>query len=202
MNFMFDTEGLSTRHHTLTTHVAGMAFHLHASLTHKRVCVIDVLAIELNALEQHRLGAVIDPDTVGWWLTQSDEARAKMASVLRNKNAEPLSASLDKIDAFVARNAGAKEDNVLWAQGPGHDYDRAIEAIYTSLNREAPWQYWQLTDSRTVTTLWRTVYGVKTIRRTKGHTALADVAAQIRTLVELLTGGSEIPPWDGTIYKP
>ena len=66
--------------------------------------------------------------------------------------------------------------DVFWCQGPLFDY-AILQDIYKQLGHPAPWQYWQIRDSRT---LFNLVPRDLNEIRTGAHNALADCYFQAK----------------------
>jgi hypothetical protein len=125
----------------------------------------DPLYLRINVDEQTEKGRIISTSTMKWWVNQSAEAQAEAFS-------EDDRVSMDDVTTQLNRYlVGADK---IWAQGPLFDI-MILENFYKMLNKPAPWQYWQIRDSRTIFDLGDD--SIKT-KNTAAHNALADSYCQ------------------------
>jgi DNA polymerase III epsilon subunit-like protein len=121
-----------------------------------------------------RCGMEINPDTVMWWLGQSDEARDALG-----KDAVPLFKALKDFATFV----GAKKEAKVW--GCGSDFDNVILAnAYDLNNLDRPWHFYNNMCYRTVKNLIGGTIKIKRIG--EHHNALDDAKSQAEHLVRML----------------
>ena len=117
-------------------------------------------------------GAVIDPDTVGWWMRQSDQARAAF-----DKDAISLDVTLYHFRQWL------KPDEVTGMWGNGAAFDNVILAeSYKRLGLEAPWPFWTDRCYRTMKSLFS---NVPIVRSGTHHNALDDARTQAEHLVAI-----------------
>lgn len=89
-------------------------------------------------------GREISPDTVKWWLTQSDGARRALVSGDLNTRSNALNNFVD----FVKYNC--KVNNVRpWGNGATFDISM-IESNMKDLGITPPWKFWNIRDVRTI----------------------------------------------------
>lgn len=101
------------------------------------------------------LGRTLDPDTIIWWMTQSDDARA--AFVNGQKEAIALADALIELQDFVQRKGmnravlgqGRREPDSVWSHGAPFDLPRLFSA-YAMIRLELPWSYKRERDTRTL----------------------------------------------------
>lgn len=139
----------------------------------------------------------IDPDTVLWWLGQSDEARAAITASKyhdaggtgRLQLTEALLDFCDWIDGH------SQKVTAMWGNGAGFD-NVILASAYRALDIDTPWQFWQDRDVRTIVDLGRTLcdFDPKKEMPFEGvaHTALADAKHQARyvsAIYQKLAGG-------------
>lgn len=120
----------------------------------------------------------IDPDTVRWWMKQSDAARGVFNEVRR----EHIIHALDQFSSFV-RQARADDRAVLiWGNGAAFD-NVILSGAYSTYAVIRPWTYREDACLRTLRSLYPHVepsnYGV-------AHNAVDDATAQALTLQKLL----------------
>lgn len=120
------------------------------------------------------VGLTIDPAAITWWMRQSDEARA---AAFRN-DAAPLWQVLgDFFDWFNAQRAKHP-----WCHGATFDVP-ILENAFEACNLAAPWEYWNVRDTRTLYDL----AGVKVDRATgTHHNALDDAINQAKAAAQAM----------------
>lgn len=132
---------------------------------------------------------VADPDTMKWWLKQSDEARAEIV-----KPGDPLADVLTDLAAFYNRG----NDACMWSNGPGFDAVILEYGYHKALGQKAPWPFWNARDVRTVVELAQGLVK-KPAAFTKNavaHNALDDCIFQVGYVSKMwqaLRGGSSAP---------
>jgi len=129
-------------------------------------------------------GAVIEPNTVLWWLTQSEDARAALTTDI----VEPLRDVLEAFDAFVAALPGGP-GAVRGVWGNGATFDNVLVAeAYRRLGMPVPWPFWKDRCYRTVKNLYP---AVELVRDGTHHHALADAQTQALHLISIskIAGG-------------
>ncbi len=115
---------------------------------------------------------VADPETIRWWLKQSDQARAEIT-----QKGEPLADVLRSLAAFFNRG----HDASVWGNGPTFDITILEYAYFRCLGEKAPWPFWNVRDVRTVVQLAEGLVK-KPAAFTKGgtaHNALDDCIFQV-----------------------
>jgi hypothetical protein len=120
------------------------------------------------------VGLTIDPNTVAWWMQQSDEARK---AAFRD-DADSVSDVLEQFTCWFGL-VGAERP---WCHGATFDVP-LLEAAYKACGMRAPWRFYDVRDTRTLYDL----AGVK-VDRTKGthHNALDDACAQAEAAAEAM----------------
>lgn len=112
------------------------------------------------------VGLTIDPNTIAWWMQQSDEARAAAFK----SDADALSDVLEQFTCWFGL-VGAERP---WCHGATFDVP-LLEVAYKACGLQAPWRFYNVRDTRTLYDL----SGVK-VDRAQGtqHNALDDAIAQ------------------------
>lgn len=167
---MIDIETMGTRPNAPMVAIGAVAFNLHSMTMGERYYA----NIDLNSSVEG--GAVLDPDTVMWWLSQSDEARAKLTSGTRVHVLDFLKG----FSTWLDDSCVSQRDRKVWACGT--DFDNTILAEhYRRASLPVPWRYYNSRDQRTVRDLWPAIK--ETVRR-KGthHNALDDAIFQVEVL--------------------
>ncbi|HBS6320038.1 3'-5' exonuclease [Klebsiella pneumoniae] len=123
-------------------------------------------------------GAVPDPDTIMWWMQQSEEARA---AICDKDTVTSLVTALSDLNCFIRDNADHDKVQV-W--GNGATFDNVI--IRASYDREfmpCIWKFWNDRDVRTIVELGRAI-GINPRRdipfEGDVHNALADARHQAK----------------------
>ncbi|MHB6324057.1 3'-5' exonuclease [Klebsiella pneumoniae] len=96
-------------------------------------------------------GAVPDPETIIWWMQQSEQARMAIC----DKDAISISAALIKLNTFILDNTDIDKVQV-W--GNGATFDNVI--LRASYDREllpCLWKFWNDRDVRTIVELGRAI---------------------------------------------
>lgn len=129
-------------------------------------------AIDLESCSN--AGLTIDPDTVMWWMRQSEPTR--LALTLDRKL---LRGVLLEFLEFMAK----KPKSLLWSHGASFD-PPILEVAYKACNIVTPWLYGNVRDTRTI-------YDLANVRpdRMAGihHNALADANNQALAVIESYT---------------
>jgi hypothetical protein len=121
-------------------------------------------------------GLEIDPDTLMWWMGQSDEAR----KALTVKGKVSLFDALMSFKKFI----GAKKSAKIW--GNGASFDNPILAnAYRAVNLEQPWHFWNDRCYRTIKKMLGA--GIEMERVGDHHNALDDAKSQAAHLVKIMT---------------
>ncbi len=112
------------------------------------------------------VGLTIDPNTIAWWMQQSDTARA---AAFRD-DAEALAVVLYRFSTWFTEVHAERP----WCHGATFDVP-VLEAAYKACGIVPPWKFWNVRDTRTLYEL----AGVK-VDRNEGthHNALDDALAQ------------------------
>ena len=125
--------------------------------------------IRINVEEQTERGRIVDPNTIHWWSQQPQAAQDEAFG-------EDGRISMDELTVQLNRYiVGADK---IWAQGPLFDI-MILENFYKMLGKPAPWQYYQIRDSRTVFDM-----GDDSAKTMNGnaHNALADSFCQAKAV--------------------
>jgi len=146
----------------------------------------DQLYWKVSLASAVKCGAVIEPDTVLWWMQQSDAARAQLTG-----QGIELDAALTHFDIWLSRlrmtkgvcGNGADGGVRIW--GDGAHFDNALlKAAYERHDLRVPWTYKENACYRTMKDLRPDVV----IERRPGteHHALDDAVHQARHLAAIL----------------
>lgn len=100
----------------------------------------DKLYFRIDLDDQDKLNREIDPNTLDWWSKQDP---AIMEEAFSPDNRVPLTTAIDQFHKF------AWGCDAFWSHGSAFDLI-IIEDIYRQLNKNVPWQFWQMRDTRTL----------------------------------------------------
>ncbi|HEC2095406.1 TPA: 3'-5' exoribonuclease [Klebsiella oxytoca] len=123
-------------------------------------------------------GSIPDPDTIMWWMQQSEEAR----SAISDKNAAmAISTALIQLVEFIRGNS---EPGRVQVWGNGATFDNVImRASYDRVDIPCPWHFANDRDVRTIVELGRAI-GINPRRdipfEGDMHNALADAKHQAK----------------------
>ena len=156
---MLDIETLCTKPEAVILTIGAVKFDPYSNK------IGDGLYIKPDVDEQIAKGRSIDENTVEWWGKQAEDVREEALGMEGRISIEEMYRQLNR---FLV---GAEN---VWAQGPV--FDMVIMAhIYRQYGWPTPWQYWQVSDSRT---LFKT-HGDPRVKGKAGlHNALEDCISQ------------------------
>lgn len=130
----------------------------------------DELYLKILIDDQDALGRTASDSTIEWWSTQNPKI---MEEAFDQTGALSVDDSLKKINKWMV---GIDE---LWGHGYGFDIT-ILEDLYRSQNKPIPWQFWQVSDSRTITK--RMPRDPRKDMQTDLHNALADAYYQAKSV--------------------
>ena len=159
---MIDLETLSTNPNAVILTIGGVKFNPHTS-----VIPTQGMYFKVDVDSQTAIGREVMQETIDWWATQSKEIQDEAMGEKDRISLEQMTKNINKFAVGV---------DVFWCQGPLFDY-AILQDIYKQLGHPAPWQYWQIRDSRT---LFNLVPRDLNEIRTGAHNALADCHFQAK----------------------
>ena len=128
--------------------------------------------MRVDADEQIAKGREVQEDTLQWWMNQAEDIREEALGEEGRVSVEQMYRELNKICVGVTN---------IWAQGPVFDI-AILENIYRQYGWPTPWQFWQISDSRT---LFKT-HGDPRVKGREGHhNALADCVYQAQGVQQI-----------------
>ncbi len=163
-DLMIDLETMGTRVNAPVVAIGACFFDLETG----KIGRTFEAALDLSlALKYGRL----DGDTLKWWLDQGDEARRKIS----RGRTDPLKG----FAAFCDFAASGGEDIRPWGNGASFDISMIEVSIARTIERAAPWKFWNVRDCRTLKHMAE-VMGLKYPGERKGvhHSALDDAVFQ------------------------
>lgn len=158
---MLDLETMGTNSAAAIVAIGAVAFDPEAlTLGDEFYMVVDLDSVIKS-------GGVVDAGTVMWWLKQSDEARAALAS------GKPISSGLMTLTTFIGKHCD--RDARVW--GNGSDFDNVIlGSAYDRCGIVRPWKFFNSRCYRTLKNLYPDVEVPK--RTGTHHNALDDARFQ------------------------
>lgn len=162
-----------------------------------------VWATHINFADSLRVGREIDADTILWWMDDNGagmEARQALVTALKSKDRPPLSwrEALEELAQFAneptGRGLGHRPETVkgCWSHGAAFDIAR-VETAYKDLRLEAPWDFRDQCDTRTLFRLAGSSLGKLATPSGVKHDAGADVQQQVEAVhaaFDLIDGGN------------
>ena len=164
---MLDLETLSTRPDATILTFGACKFN-----PYRQQEIEQGVYFRINVDEQIALGRHVDDNTVVWWSQQAEDVRDE---AFGEENRISLEQFTNELNKFIV---GAK---CIWAQGPVFDIV-ILENLYRQLGKPAPWQYWQIRDSRT---LLSTLGDPRDKNKTGLHNALEDCVSQANAIQKM-----------------
>lgn len=165
---MLDLETLSVRPESVILTFGAVKFNPYNDIIDES----NGLYLRVDVDEQLALGRHVDEGTIAWWGRQDPIVRDE---ALGDENRIGLEEFTSTLNRFLV---GTKS---IWAQGPVFDIV-ILENLYRQLGKPAPWNYWQIRDSRTL-------FGVHGDPRVKGreghHNALSDCIYQAQGIQQI-----------------
>jgi len=133
---MLDLETLSTRPEAVILSIGALKFNPFTDF----IDIENSLNLKINVDQQTELGRHVQPETIDWWARQPQDVQEDAFSENDRVDIEYFLQSLNK---FIVGGEG------IWCQGPVFDIV-ILENLYRQMNQPAPWNYWQIRDSRTL----------------------------------------------------
>lgn len=118
----------------------------------------------IDMKSQLNFGRVISPDTVKWWMDQSDDAR------------RAIQKPGIQFDDFLVEFANfVKKDSIVWGNGSCFD----ISILNNAYGEFTPWKFWNVRDVRTIVDVAsHLVSRDDVVRKGTHHNALDDAIYQ------------------------
>jgi len=178
---MIDIETLSTRHDAAILSIGAVFFDTETLELGETFSA----NIEMNSGEHY---GHIDPETVNWWLKQSEVARNNAIS-----GNELLNDALRRFKEWILYRTDRDRVQV-WAKSPSFDLI-ILSNAFKRVNSKAPWKYYNERDVRTCIEV-----GKNQLNRYDGnlkpskyqHTALADAQFQAAMVLTVYDKRKEI----------
>jgi hypothetical protein len=136
-NIMLDLETLSVTPDAVVLSMAAVEFYPFEDMDTRNPRPVESFSILIDVDTQDN--RAISDDTMAWWARQDQAVQDLMFSP---DNRIDLSAGLDKLAKFV------QGKDRIWSQG---SFDiNILEHAYRQYGKPTPWNFWQISDSRSV----------------------------------------------------
>ena len=127
----------------------------------------DDFQVNVSLESSMRFRARPDASTILWWMEQGEDARKALTN-----DTEELSTALCWLSEFIAKHAKPRFVQV-WGNGASFDCV-ILRNSYSLTGREAPWQWWNDRDVRTVVEMGKAIgfdpkLGRRTTKYVKAH---------------------------------
>lgn len=170
VDFMTDLETASTRTNAVILSIGCVKFDL---LTEGSS---DPFYVNVSMEDCIKYGLHVCPNTLKWWESQSEEAKA----ALKDPEPIPLYDALFQFRAYVKMNSG--KNRTLWGNGATFD-NMILASAYEAVGMKFPFHFTQHRDVRTLVHLGRRLgLNEKRAGEFEGtpHNALDDASHQAR----------------------
>ena len=128
-------------------------------------------------------GRIVREDTMDWWSQQAADVREEALGTEGRIAVEDM---LKQLNRFLV---GA---DTVWAQGTVFDIG-ILEHLYKQYGMVANWQYWQISDSRTIFK----VHGDPRVKGKEGlHNALEDCVSQAQAVQKIFNKSGITSKWN------
>lgn len=145
----------------------------------------------LNVPHQMKMGRQMDPGTVAWWMTQSEEARSVVLPALTGKGLT-TQVFLEMFTEWLVKNGWTNKNPIkIWSHGATFDIVIAT-SLYDDIDLTTPWRYVNARDTRTIFDMFKP----KPISYGVAHKAVDDAIKQAYMVCEcyqLLLGNTSKP---------
>lgn len=169
-DIMIDLETLSTQPDAAIISIGAVVFDI------KTGALSDTLYKTVGLFSQQHYGH-ISPETVAWWLQQSDAARQDVINIESNQYLY----ALNHVRQFIRRHSDEKTK--LWSNGSSFDLV-ILRNAFQRHGMKVVWQYWQERDVRTIVDLARDITGIDPKQQIEfvgtEHNALDDAIHQAK----------------------
>lgn len=128
------------------------------------------LYLKILVDEQDSVGRTASDSTIEWWGKQDPKI---MEEAFDQTGAVSIEEALNQLNRWIV---GVDE---IWGHGYGFDIT-ILEDMYRSIGKPIPWQFWQISDSRTITK--RMPKDPRKDMQTDLHNALADAYFQAKSV--------------------
>lgn len=173
-NVMIDLETMGTNPDAAIISIGAVAFDVDTrTIGEKFYRTIDLKSSVAS-------GGKMDPDTVIWWMRQSEEAKEVFKTIYGDPPNQ-LTDVLHDFTSFLDRQSGIKY-RYIW--GCGAAFDNTILAeTYRRCGLKVPWSFWNDRCYRTIKAFYP---DIPIARSGTYHNALDDAEAQAKHLIRMM----------------
>ena len=174
---MVDIETLSTKTNSMILSIGAVKFNPRTFDIAEDNTFYRVIDIKSYQKKKHHFD--ISPDTVVWWVQQSDEARRIFSN---ETNKVDIKTALQDFSQWFSDSSNTV---YIWSHGATFDIP-ILENAYRTFSLTPPWQFYNVMDTRTI---YRLAYEKVTDRDRMNlvyHNSLDDAIAQTRCLVRCM----------------
>jgi hypothetical protein len=171
---MVDIETLSLQPNAVVLSIGAVRFDPHSDI------VASHFNANVNAQPQIAAKRDVDASTVGWWLSQSEQARNAVSSSLLGLAPDPETV-LRLLNDFVCE----EPDTRLWGYGATFD-NAALRSLYNDFNVKPAWSYKHDRCARTIANLEAATTVPKLEFAGVKHNAYHDALNQARYVQHIL----------------
>lgn len=133
----------------------------------------DEIYFKISVDDQDRLGRTTSDSTIEWWSRQDPKIMEEAFDQSNPNEVMSVEQALASLNRWVV---GVDE---FWGQGYGFDFTM-LENMYRSIGKPIPWQFWQISDSRTI--IKRMPEDPRKKMQANLHNALADAYYQAKAI--------------------
>lgn len=172
MHVMLDLETLSTRKNAAITAIGAVMFRFDTN-------EVALFYQTVDPVDCQRYGLHIEASTVMWWLKQSDEARAAIAT-----DPVDLATALEGFRSWFDKPMDGSDptETRVWANAPSFDCN-VMDSAYEAIGASTPWSFRREMCFRTMKNLFKHVPAPVT---ETAHNALVDAENQVAHLREIM----------------
>jgi hypothetical protein len=175
MHFMLDLETMSTEPNAAIVAIGAVAFDPELFTLHPLEFYMPIgLRSSMTA------GLHVSAETICWWLTQSDAARAELVG-----RTTPLPEALSRFASWMTALVPTRDDRKVWGNGAAFD-NTILASAYAAVGATTPWRFWNDRCYRTMKSLYPDVTAPTFVG--EQHKAVDDARHQALHLMEILKG--------------
>lgn len=141
-DIMLDIETLGTDSNSIVVSISAVMFDLATGE------IGETFEAGLKLKEQLPKGAVLDPDTVMWWLKQPKEAQQKLTAL----SSEPIGNALNRLNSWLITYVEQLNSCRLWGNGAVFD-NVIVRNLYKRHDLDFVVPFWCDNDVRTLVSL-------------------------------------------------
>lgn len=170
MDVMIDLETLATVPDAIVVSIGAIAFDIENGVLGQTFYMAPSVS------EQIENGRRLDPDTLKWWMNQSDAAKRVF-----NEKSKPVANVLTTMTQWYKSIPAETKKIQVWGNGSSFDIS-IMEHIFRQLNIGIPWGYSKVMDLRTFKRF--VAKGVDVRKGGTNHNALDDAKSQAQYVID------------------